>query len=58
MFSTLEKFNIVHRRKRGEKIIDYLRTSVAGAEDRKAVVDAMAVDLRDLGIEITKGGLF
>jgi hypothetical protein len=58
LFSTLENFNIVHRRKRGEKIIEYLRTSVA-AGDRKAVVDAMAVDLRDLRIEITNGaGLF
>ncbi len=51
MYSSLEKFNLVHQRRRGEKIEKYLRTSVA-AEDRKAVVEAMAVDLRDLKIDI------
>ncbi len=49
--STLEKFNTVHSRKRGERIGEYLRSKVEEG-DSKMVIEAMKGDFEDLNITV------
>jgi len=52
---TYEEFTSVHAESRREQVLQYLRDLKPAADERKAIVDAVRSDLRDLGIRTSAG---